>query len=97
MPSLSKAARGKRRWVGIEFDKMKVDVDDLLEQLALVSLRPRIAWTSDDGRFTILESKLEGYKPLINAIGNIRHVKSVTSSGKIRLVKSRISQLYESS
>ena len=96
MPNLRKAARGKRRWVGVEIDTKNTDENTLLEQLTPEAGRPRIAWTSDDGCYVILEVRLENHKKLIDSIRNVNHAESITSSGKIRLVKSRIFQLYKS-
>ena len=96
MPTLRKAARGKRRWVGVEIDRKNIDEDTLLEELTPDAGKPRIAWTSDDGCYVILEVRLENHKKLVDSIKNLNHAKSVTSSGKIRLVKSRIFQLYKS-
>jgi len=96
MPNLRKAARGKRRWVGVEIDTKNTNANTLLEQLTPEAGRPRIAWTSDDGCYVILEVRLENYKKLIDSIRNLNHAESITSSGKIRLVKSRIFQLYKS-
>ena len=92
MPNLRKAARGKRRWVGVEIDKKNIDVDTLLEQLTPETGKPRLAWTSDDGRFLILEVRLENHRKLIDSIGCLNYAESITSSGKIRLVKARLSQ-----
>ena len=96
MAKLRKAARGKRRWVGVKIDTEKIDQGALLEQLASDAGRPRLAWTSDDKQLLILEVRLENYKKLIDSIGNVDYAESITSSGKIRLVKSRISQSYKS-
>ena len=68
MPNLSKAARGKRRWVGVEIDTKSIDEGILLEQIALDAIRPRIAWTSEDGRYIILEVRLENHSKLIHSI-----------------------------
>lgn len=95
MPKLRKAARGKRRWVGVKIDTDNIDQDALLEQLAPDAGRPRLAWTSDDGRLLILEVRLENHRKLIDSIGGVDYVQSITSSGKIRLVKSRIKSLTE--
>ena len=91
MPSLRKAARGKRRWVGVEIDPDNIDETGLLEQLTPQAGKPRLAWISDDGRFIILEVRLENHRKLIDLIDSMTHAKSITSSGKIRLVKERIS------
>jgi hypothetical protein len=96
MAKLRKAARGKRRWVGVKIDTEKIDQGALLEQLASDAGRPRLAWTSDDKQLLILEVRLENYRKLIDSIGNVDYAESITSSGKIRLVKSRISQSYKS-
>ena len=93
MPNLRKAARGKRRWVGIEIDLGNIDESGLFEQLTPESGKPRLAWTSNDGCFLILEVRLENHRKLIDSIECIDYAKSITSSGKIRLVKARISQL----
>ena len=96
MAKLRKAARGKRRWVGVKIDTENIDQGALLEQLASDAGRPRLAWTSDDKQLLILEVRLENYRKLIDSIGNVDYAESITSSGKIRLVKSRISQSYKS-
>lgn len=90
MPTLRKAARGKRRWVGVRIDTKNINEGGLLEQLTSEAGKPRLAWTSDDGRFLILEVRLENHRKLIDYIESINHAESITSSGKIRLVKARI-------
>lgn len=97
MPSLRKAARGKRRWVGVEIDRSYIDEVAFLQQLDEDAGRPRLAWSSEDGRFIILEARLENYAKLIESIQSVDHAHSITSSGKIRLVKSRISKMKKSS
>ena len=92
MPNLRKAARGKRRWVGVRIDREAIDEETMLEQLTPEGERPRIAWTSDDGYSLILEVGLEHHRKLIDLIDSMNHVESITSSGKIRLVKARLSQ-----
>ena len=96
MPKLRKAARGKRRWVGVRVDTDNIDQDALLEQLAPDAGRPRLAWTSDDGRLLILEVRLENYRKLIDSIGKMDYSESITSSGKIGLVKTRLSRFFSS-
>ena len=96
MPKLRKAARGKRRWVGVKIDTDNIDQGALLDQIASDAGRPRLAWTSDDGQLLILEVRLENHRKLIDSIGNVDYAESITSSGKIRLVKARISQSYKS-
>ena len=80
----------------MEIDRKNIDEDTLLEELTPDAGKPRIAWSSDDGRYVILEVRLENHMKLVDSIKNLNHAKSITSSGKIRLVKSRIFQLYKS-
>ena len=75
----------------MRIDREAIDEETMLEQLTPEGERPRIAWTSEDGSFLILEIRLEKYKKLIDLIDRMNHVESITSSGKIRLVKARIS------
>ena len=75
----------------MKIDTNNIDQDTLLEQLMVKSGKPRLAWTSDDGRFLILEVRLENHRKLIDCIESLDYAESVTSSGKIRLVKERIS------
>ena len=81
----------------MRIDTNNIDEDTLLEKLDSDARGPRLAWTSDDGRFIILEVRIENYSKLIASIRSIDHAESITSSGKIRLVKSRISHSYKSS
>ena len=80
----------------MKIDTENIDQGALLEQLASDAGRPRLAWTSDDKQLLILEVRLENYRKLIDSIGNVDYAESITSSGKIRLVKARISQSYKS-
>jgi hypothetical protein len=80
----------------VKIDTKNIDEIALLKQLTPDSERPKIAWTSDDGRFLVLEVRLENHRKLVDSIRNIDHAESITSSGKIRLVKSRMSELYKS-
>ena len=82
--------------MGVRIDRKKIDQKALLEQLTPDGGRPRVAWTTDDGHFLILEVRLENHRKLIDQIEAMNHAESITSSGKIRLVKARISQLCKS-
>ena len=80
----------------MRIDTNNIVVDTLIEQLTTDVGRLKLAWASDDGCYVILEVRLENHKKLIDSIRNLNHAESITSSGKIRLVKSRIFQLYRS-
>ena len=93
MPNLRKAARGKRRWVGVKVDTSAVEVEEFFEHVSASVGKLKIAWTSEDGQYLILEIRLEDYNIAKEAIRVMDYANSITSSGKIRLVKSRISSL----
>lgn len=80
----------------MRIDRENINETTMLGQLTPEGGRPRIAWTSDDGSFLILEIRLENHRKLIELLDSTNHVESITSSGKIRLVKARISQLCNS-
>lgn len=92
MPTLRKAARGKRRWVGVKIDRERIDEKTFSRLLASHpgEGKPRLAWSSEDGRYLILEVRLEHYPKTLDDIDQLVGAESLTSSGKIRLVKSRI-------
>ena len=90
MPKLNKAARGKIRWVGVVFDDKAMSSGQLIESLSENLETVGIAWASDDGKTLIIKVKLQEYPMLIRNIKETEGVKSLTSSGKIRLVKSRL-------
>lgn len=93
MPRLNKAARGKRRWVGVVFDDMVVSNRQLIQSLSENLETVKIAWASDDEKIMILGVKLQEYPMLIKNIRETVGVRSLTSSGKIRLVKSRLDSI----
>ena len=95
MPRLNKAARGKRRWVGVVFDDMVMSSRQLIQSLSENLETVKIAWASDDEKIMILRVKLREYPMLIKKIRETVGVRSLTSSGKIRLVKSRLDSILD--
>lgn len=93
MPRLNKAARGKRRWVGVVFDDKVMSSRQLIQSLSENLETVKIAWASDDEKIMILRVKLREYPMLIKKIRETVGVRSLTSSGKIRLVKSRLDSI----
>ena len=106
---LSKALRGKRRWIGIV---IREDIDDLSKLEKAVKLiakevdtnkLPRIfdyqTGKLSNGQATaILQIRLEDSQKLRSLLENETSIikwglKSVTSSGKIRLVRERLNLL----
>ena len=90
MARKSKAARGKRRWVGISLDGEYSSIDGLIKRTTDNSIVVKIAWSSSDGKDIILEVRLEDYRDLVRLLDDQQGVTPVTSSGKIRLVKERL-------
>ena len=103
---LSKALRGKRRWIGIIIPKKistKGELIEYLEKLSSadeISKRPRLIEFNlgklSDGRSTgIIEVKLEDYEIFRRILRNDDQnhegkIISFTASGKINLVRERM-------
>ena len=91
MPRVNKSARGKKRWGGVEFESGATSNRQLIRSLSEDLDTVEIAWVSDNEKTLILGVKLQEYQELKKKIGEAAGVRSLTSSGKIRLVKSRLS------
>ncbi|MEK9651324.1 MAG: hypothetical protein VW102_03915 [Poseidonia sp.] len=113
---LSKALRGKRRWVGVEVDASILTREDL--EARLTHLKQTHQWqalrlmdfqnaerrrtgeseqnrvkVSENAGVAILQVSLQDYPDLRQALqaANEAHgLRSLTSSGKIRLVRQRL-------
>ena len=81
---LTKALRGKRRWIGCECDDFnsRNELENFLQDL------PVKLYDFEDGK-CILVVRLEEYETIRDSLSKGR-VVSVTSSGKIRLVRERM-------
>ena len=104
---LSKALRGKRRWIGIQIsadissrDNAKSVIEmiaselDLSNNLKLVDFDPRVLSMAVEP--DIIQVKLTDYVKLREYLSgdnsfNQTGISSLTSSGKIRLVRERLS------
>ena len=67
--------------------------ENLVNSLSHISSKLKIAWVSENGNFLIIAVNLVDYKALRLGIEKLDWADSVTSSGKIRLVKSKLSVL----
>ena len=94
MANVNKAARGKHRWIGFqtsenEFSRAKCE--DILS-----SILPNVNWRLFDLKVVngvckgILKIPLEEYDFTLIAINNEDSLETLTSSGKIRLVRERL-------
>tara|TARA_Y100000768_G_C23984041_1_gene687651 strand:- start:2133 stop:2417 length:285 start_codon:yes stop_codon:yes gene_type:complete len=81
---LTKALRGKRRWIGCKCDGF----DSRNELENFLSEHPVKIYDFEDGK-CILVVRLEDYDSIRESLSAGR-VVSVTSSGKIRLVRERM-------
>ena len=102
---LTKALRGKRRWFGINVNCQFSTRNQLAEHLNLLSSKWELTKPirlmdfelSSDGEFAlaIIEVKLQDSKLLRANIGDekaidVFGIQSITTSGKIRLVRDRL-------
>ena len=92
MAKLRKAARGKRRWLGLSVDESITNREDLishLETLSCLGERWRL-YDFKDG-FAIVRVGLPYYQLVReNLESDSSLLKSISSSGKIKLVRERL-------
>tara|TARA_B100001564_G_scaffold353008_1_gene361329 strand:+ start:5410 stop:5694 length:285 start_codon:yes stop_codon:yes gene_type:complete len=81
---LTKALRGKRRWIGCKCDgfESRNELENFLSEY------PVKIYDFEDGK-CILVARLEDYDSIRESLSQGR-VVSVTSSGKIRLIRERM-------
>tara|TARA_Y100001954_G_scaffold173421_1_gene184239 strand:+ start:108 stop:401 length:294 start_codon:yes stop_codon:yes gene_type:complete len=93
MPKQKKAARGKHRWVAIRLDK-STQRDSLKRVLGekLEGLEWRLFDVEKQPKrtFAILKTTLSDYHETLSKLKEISGLETVTSSGKIRLVRERL-------
>ena len=93
MPRPKKAARGKHRWVAIQVNKSIQR--DSLKKLLGVSLKG-LEWKLFDSEkqskrtFAINKITLSDYQQALSTLNEISGFETITSSGKIRLVRERV-------
>ncbi len=93
MPAPKRAKRGKHRWVGLEINRVLSRSD--LEGTLGASIRNsdvRVFDLKDNGKTTraILKVPLFDYLEVKENVNKIEEISTITSSGKIRLVRDRI-------
>ena len=93
MPRPKKAARGKHRWVAIQVNKSIQR--DSLKKLLGESLKG-LEWKLFDSEkqskrtFAIIKVTLSDYQQALSTLNEISGFETITSSGKIRLVRERV-------
>ena len=93
MPRPKKAARGKHRWIAIQVNKSIQR--DSLKKLIGKSLEG-LEWQLFDSEkqskrtFAIIKITLSDYQQALATLNEISGFETITSSGKIRLVRERV-------
>ena len=93
MPRPKKAARGKHRWVAIQVNKSIQR--DSLNKLLGESLKG-LEWKLFDSEkqskrtFAIIKITLSDYQQALSTLNEISGFETITSAGKIRLVRERV-------
>ncbi|DAC62867.1 TPA: hypothetical protein HA324_01130 [Candidatus Thalassarchaeaceae archaeon] len=94
MAKLNKAARGKHRWIGFLTFKGEMSRADC--EIILSEILPSVKWKLFDfkkieGVYTgIIKVPLESYEVSIQLINEDQLLETLTSSGKINLVRQRL-------
>ena len=87
---LTKALREKRRWVGLSVSgcKTRKDLESKIVELAPVEDWRLMDFNEDKAILRILLKDQKEWRAVLNIPGNTIH--SITTSGKIRLVRERL-------
>jgi len=94
MAKVNKAARGKHRWVGFHF--FKEDFSRMKFEEKLSAVLSDISWRLFDFKISdgfykcIIKVPLENYESSLLSINADESLETLTSSGKIRLVRERL-------
>ena len=93
MPRPKKAARGKHRWVAIQVNK-SIQRDSLKKLLgeSLKGLEWKLFDSAKQSKrtFAIIKITLSDYQQALSTLNEISGFETITSSGKIRLVRERV-------
>ena len=93
MPKEKKAARGKHRWVAVQVNIsiQRDSLNKLLEE-SLEGLEWKLFDThkQPNRTFVIVKTILSDYREVLTILNEISGFETITSSGKIRLVRERI-------
>ena len=93
MPKQKKAARGKHRWVAVQVNKsiQRDSLKKLLEE-SLEGLEWKLfdIHKQPNRTFAIVKTTLSDYRTLLTILTRISGFETITSSGKVRLVRERM-------
>ena len=93
MPKPKKAARGKHRWIAILVNKsIQRDSFNKLMRESLEGLEWQLFDMEKQSKrtFAILKITLSDYQEALATLNEISEFETLTSSGKIRLVRERV-------
>ena len=93
MPKPKKAARGKHRWIAIQVNKsIQRDSFNKLMRESLEGLEWQLFDMEKQSKrtFAILKITLSDYQEALATLNEISGFETITSSGKIRLVRERV-------
>ena len=94
MGRVSKVARGKHRWIGVRGDKTYESREELI--IIMSDILEQCEWKLYDVKFIdkicffIIKTQLEDYEKTLNSINSHDSFETLTSSGKINLIRERI-------
>lgn len=93
MPKVKKTARGKHRWIGFQIENTptREDLTLLLQDCLKGSDWRLFDMLEASGKtLAIIKTPLEIFQQAIIRINNSKDMSTLTSSGKIRLVRKRL-------
>ena len=93
MPKPKKASRGKHRWIAIQVNKsIQRDSFNKLMRESLEGLEWQLFDMEKQSKrtFAILKITLSDYQEALATLNEISGFETITSSGKIRLVRERV-------
>jgi hypothetical protein len=94
MGRVSKAARGKHRWIGVRGDMIYKSREELKQIVS--QILENCEWKLYDIKFIdskcvfIIKVQLENYEKILNLVNLHDSFETLTSSGKINLIRERI-------
>ena len=96
MPKPKKAARGKHRWIGFRIDNTSTRSelkDSLRDCLGDSEWRLFDMLETGGKTLAIIKTPLDNFQQAIIQINNSKELETLTSSGKIRLVRERLKSI----
>lgn len=94
MARLTKAKRGKHRWIGLALDynlRSRKKFEAILDDLLINSIWKLYDFnTVNEITYSIVKIDLNSYKESIEILNSHKLITTITSSGKIKLVRERM-------